>query len=153
MAYSKGFKTSYNRDPDKYSYWSTPQWLFEQINEMFHFTTDVCAAKNNAKCKNYFTQKDDGLTKKWKGCCWCNPPYGAGEIDRWMKKAHESSLEGATVVCLVPSSTSTRWWHDYAMKGEISFIKGKVRFIIDGKSPSPAPFHSAIVVFRPHSKL
>jgi hypothetical protein len=86
----------------------------------------------------------DGLQQKWKGVCWMNPPYGK-EIKKWMKKAYESSLEGATVVCLVPSRTDTKWWHEYAMKGEIEFIKGRLKF---GGSKNSAPFPSAVVVFK-----
>jgi site-specific DNA-methyltransferase (adenine-specific) len=74
-----------------------------------------------------------------------NPPYGR-EIGRWMKKAYESSLDGATVVCLVPARTDTCWWHDYAFKGEVRFIRGRLKF---GGSKNAAPFPSAVVVFRP----
>mgnify|MGYP002404017161 CR=1 FL=1 len=56
-----------------------------------------------------------------------NPPYGR-EIGKWMKKAYESSLNGATVVCLVPARTDTKWWHKYAMKGEVRFVKGRLKF-------------------------
>ena len=73
-----------------------------------------------------------------------NPPYGR-EIGAWMEKAYESSLEGATVVCLVPARTDTRWFHDFAMRGEIRFIKGRLKF---GDSKNSAPFPSAVVVFR-----
>lgn len=65
-----------------------------------------------------------------------------GLVD-WMKKAYESSLTGATVVCLIPSRTDTGWWHDYAMKGKIRYIKGRIKF--EGAKDS-APFPSAIVV-------
>jgi len=74
-----------------------------------------------------------------------NPPYGR-EIGIWMKKAYESSLLGAKVVCLVPARTDTRWWHEYAMKGEIEFIKGRLKF---GDAKNSAPFPSAVVVFNP----
>ena len=150
MAFEKGFKTSYNRDPNKYDKWSTPQWLFDQVNEEFHFTTDVCASEGNHKCDNYYDKESNGLKQDWKGSCFCNPPYGSGVIDKWMEKAYESSLQGATVVCLVPSSTSTKWWHNYAMKGNIRFIMRKVKFNIDGREDSPAPFHSVLVIFRPN---
>jgi hypothetical protein len=70
-----------------------------------------------------------------------NPPYGR-DIGKWMKKAYES---GATVVCLVPARTDTKWWHDYAMKGKITFIKGRLKF---GSALNSAPFPSAVVVFR-----
>ena len=152
MPFKKGFKTSYNSDPNKYDTWATPQWLFDELNEQFHFDIDVCASKKNAKCRTYYSKKEDGLKQQWKGACFCNPPYGSRVIDKWMKKALESSIEGATVVCLVPSNTSTKWWHNYAMKGEVWFIKGKVKFIKNGKEEGPAGFHSAIVVFRGKKK-
>jgi len=74
-----------------------------------------------------------------------NPPYGR-TIGQWMRKAHIASRQGATVVCLVPSRTDTRWWHDYAMKGEIRFIKGRLKF---GDAKANAPFPNALVIFRP----
>jgi site-specific DNA-methyltransferase (adenine-specific) len=74
-----------------------------------------------------------------------NPPYGK-EIGKWMKKAYESAVNGALVVCLVPARTDTKWWHDYAMKGEITFIRGRLKF---DRHKNSAPFPSAIVVFRP----
>lgn len=64
-----------------------------------------------------------------------------------MKKAYQAATEeGATVVCLVPSRTDTKWFHDYALKGEIRFIRGRLRF---GDAKDNAPFPSMIVVFRP----
>lgn len=124
--------------------WYTPDDFYQKYNNVYKFETDVCATHENAKCKNYFTQEVDGLSQDWKGVCWMNPPYGR-TIKDWMKKAYESSLKGATVVCLVPARTDTQWWHDYAMKGEIEFIKGRLKF---GGSKNSAPFPSAVVVFK-----
>lgn len=125
--------------------WSTPQEFFDKYDEIYNFNVDVCATDENAKCEKYFTQEQDGLAQEWVGVCWMNPPYGR-EIKHWMKKAFESSQKGATVVCLVPSRTDTIWWHDYAMKGSIEFIKGRLKF---GGSKNSAPFPSAVVVFQP----
>lgn len=47
--------------------WETPMETFNQLNEEFSFTLDVCANKENAKCKNFFTKEDDGLSQKWGG--------------------------------------------------------------------------------------
>ena len=124
--------------------WATPQEFFDKYDKIFNFEVDVCATKENAKCDKFFTQEDDGLSQEWEGVCWMNPPYGR-DIGKWMKKAYESSLEGATVVCLVPSRTDTKWWHDYSMKGDIEFIKGRLKF---GGSKNSAPFPSAVVVFK-----
>ena len=123
--------------------WSTPQDLFDKLNSKYNFDLDVCATDQNAKCKTYFTKDDDGLAQKWTGVCWMNPPYGR-EIIKWMEKAYVSALGGATVVCLVPSRTDTKWWHEYAMNGEIEFIRGRLKF---GDAKNSAPFPSAIVVF------
>jgi phage N-6-adenine-methyltransferase len=124
--------------------WATPQKFFDKYNAIFNFTLDVCATKDNAKCASYYTLEDNGLSQVWAGVCWMNPPYGR-EIGVWMKKAYESSLQGATVVCLVPSRTDTKWWHEYAMKGQIEFIKGRLKF---GDAKNSAPFPSATVLFK-----
>lgn len=123
--------------------WSTPQDLFNKLDAQFHFDTDVCATPQNAKCAHFFTKEQDSLAQEWKGTCWMNPPYGR-EIKTWMEKAYKSSLEGAIVVCLVPARTDTAWWHDYAMQGVITFVRGRLHF---GDAKNSAPFPSAIVVF------
>src|SRR5690242_11748450 len=84
--------------------WATPQDFFERLNDEFHFDIDVCANDENAKCAQYYTEIENGLLQKWKGTVWMNPPYGR-EIAEWIKKAYESSQEGATVVCLIPART------------------------------------------------
>ena len=41
--------------------YNTPQWLFDALNVEFGFTVDAAAAKDNAKCKRYWSAEDDGL--------------------------------------------------------------------------------------------
>ena len=124
--------------------WSTPQDLYDKLNEKYNFTLDVCALPENTKCKDYFTPEIDGLKQDWKGVCWMNPPYGR-EIGKWIKKAYDESRKGCTVVCLLPARTDTRWFHDYCVKGEIEFIKGRLKF---GGCKNNAPFPNMIVVFK-----
>lgn len=126
--------------------WATPQDFFDKLNAKFRFETDVCATNENAKCDRWYTPEMDGLSRNWNGVCWMNPPYGRG-IGAWIEKAYMSArANGATVVCLVPARVDTRWWHDYCMKGEITYIKGRLKF---GDARDSAPFPSAVVVFRP----
>ncbi|MFJ7848150.1 hypothetical protein ACIQXR_04735 [Peribacillus sp. NPDC097224] len=56
-----------------------------------------------------------------------------------MKKAYEESQTGH----LFPARTDTKWWHNYCMKGEIRFVKGRLKF---GNNKNSAPFPSAIVI-------
>jgi phage N-6-adenine-methyltransferase len=125
--------------------WATPRALFDKLDAEHGFTLDVCATRENAKCERHFTRADDGLAHEWDGIVWCNPPYGRS-IGLWVRKAYESAQAGATVVMLVPARTDTRWWHEYCARGEVTFLPGRVKF---GDGTTPAPFPSAVVVFRP----
>lgn len=126
--------------------WETPQYVFDELDDEFHFDLDVCAIPENAKCRNFYSPEEDGLLQKWEGRCWMNPPYGR-EITKWIKKAYESVAFGdcELVCCLLPARTDTIWWHEYCMKGEIRFVRGRLKF---GGSHNSAPFPSAIVIFR-----
>ncbi len=137
----KGIEVHFSSKSDQ---WPTPIGFFKELDKEFNFETDVCASSDNAKCASFFTEADNGLTQEWKGVCWMNPPYGRA-IKDCMRKAYESSIAGATVVCLVPARTDTAWWHDYAAKGEVRFIRGRLKF---GDAKNYAPFPSALVVFR-----
>ena len=126
--------------------WGTPQSFFDELDREFGFTLDVCASDWNYKCERYFTEDDDGLLQPWSGVCWMNPPYGR-EIGKWMAKAVQEWRLGAIVVCLVPARTDTAWWHDYAMQGDIRFLRGRLKFVSPEGVKSSAPFPSAVVVF------
>ena len=128
--------------------WATPQDFFDELNAEFHFDLDVCADEINHKCDRYYTKEQDGLTMPWKGIVWCNPPYGR-EIGKWVRRALFASINGATVVMLIPARTDTKWFHDYIYKRdnvEIRFVKGRLKF---GNSKNSAPFPSMVVVFKP----
>ena len=124
--------------------WATPPDFFAVLAEEFEFDLDVCAGAENAKCARYFTREQNGLIQEWDGVCWMNPPYGR-EIGKWVRKAYEAAKGGATVVCLLPARTDTAWFHDYCAKGEVRFLRGRLKF---GGSVNSAPFPSMVVIFR-----
>ena len=127
--------------------WSTPQDFFDELDKEFDFTLDPCATSENAKCTKYFTVEDDGLKQDWSNdVVFMNPPYGR-EIKYWVQKAYEESLKGATVVCLIPARTDTAYWHDYIFgkADDIRFLRGRLKF---GGSKNPAPFPSAIIIYK-----
>lgn len=128
--------------------WETPLELFNELDQEFHFTIDVCANYDNKKCNRYYSKKDNGLLQDWtKETVWCNPPYGR-KISEWVKKAKESN---ATVVMLLPARTDTKWFHEYIYKNaEVRFIKGRLKFV---GSQNSAPFPSMIVIFKKKMKL
>ena len=126
----------------------TPDWLALPLVEKFNLETDVCANPANAKCARYYTAQDDGLSQEWTGKIWMNPPYGRG-IQKWIEKAWRSVTEGEAevVVCLIPVSPGTKYWHRYVLRSncDVVFLEGRVRFVGAKKSPA---FDSAVVVMR-----
>ena len=127
--------------------WETPQYLFDELNNEFHFTLDPCASVFNHKCEKYFTKNENGLNQYWKGeTVFCNPPYGR-EIGKWVKKCYLHGKNGDGIaVMLIPSRTDTKWFHEYVYhKAEIRFIKSRLKV---GDSKSNAPFPSMIVIVK-----
>ena len=124
----------------------TPKYLFDKISSIFNFSLDACALPENAKCESYYTPKDDGLSKPWRGGVWCNPPYGR-EILSWVKKAYEESQKeyNSFVLMLLPARTDTKWWWDWVQgKATLFFIKGRVKF---GDHNVGAPFPSVLALY------
>lgn len=104
--------------------------------------------KKNAKCKKFYTIKDNGLVQDWSGeRVFCNPPYGR-DISKWVQKCYEES-EHALVIALIPARTDTKYFHEYIYKkADIEFLKGRLKFELNGKSINAAPFPSMIVRFK-----
>jgi len=148
--------------------WSTPEWLFKQLDDEFHFQLDVACTVKNQKCKDgwgldntVFGFKShyhiNAINKQWHGWIdecrrpitqiWCNPPYH--NLEKWINHGYEASLYGCTVVFLLPTTkTDQRWWHEIIIPNaaEIRFIEGRVKF---GGAPNAAPFPSVVVIFKP----
>ena len=148
--------------------WATPQALFDELDREFGFAVDVAATRDNAKCAGYFGRDgiyEDALTADWSRALWAvedgtrrrafwmNPPYS--RCREFIALAALRACGGYTVVCLVPSRTDTRWWHDHVYDAvhrqwytgvEVRFIKGRLKF---GDSTNSAPFPSVVIVFRP----
>lgn len=132
--------------------WETPVYFFNSLNEKYHFKWDLAASDNNAKCNNYFTRDDNSLEQNWGGLdgnLFINPPYGR-ELKLWVKKAAETHLkDDQYLVMLIPSRTDTSYWHDYIFNhAEIEFLRGRLKFEVDGVSKDPAPFPSALIIYK-----
>lgn len=149
--------------------WATPQDTFDALDAEFEFMLDAAATSENAKAAAYITQAGDALAVSWLAwiygndgdprevgltpTVWLNPPYS--KCREFIAKAAEEARKGCTVVCLVPSRTDTRWWHEHVWDREqhrprpgveVRFIKGRLKF---GGATAGAPFPSVVIVFRP----
>ena len=129
--------------------WATPISFVIAVEQYLRikFDTDVCAYSTNAKCTNFYTEADDGLTKEWTGICWMNPPYN--EVAKRLQYAYEQSKKhDSTIVCLVPARPDTKWFHDIACKGSIIFLKGRIQFEHPTKTAGSPAFPLMLVIFN-----
>lgn len=144
--------------------WETPQELYDQLDAEFKFDIDVAATQENEKCGTWLDMELDALDPERKSwlvypleeaptTVWLNPPYS--KVRQFMARAALEAEKGCTVVCLVPSRTDTRWWHEYVWNAEthqprpgveVRFLKGRLKF---GNAQNSAPFPSVVIIFRP----
>ena len=130
--------------------WETPPDFFAALNEEFHFTLDVCALPETAKCAAYFTPEDDGLSRPWIA------PRGARYfVTRRIPAARRTARDKRHGSRKPPRRARGPgpWWlcsfHKYIYhKAEIRFIKGRLRFLVNGKPGDNAPFPCMVVIFR-----
>jgi hypothetical protein len=124
-------------------------------------------------CKRF--KKTGELNCKKKRCRergWHTDVYIPGCVD-FIRKAAEERLRGVETWALIAARTDVEWWHEYIWEAEyvhwplatiagpgptcygrprrgvhVEFLRGRLVFRRDGQ-PDPAPFPSALVVFRP----
>ncbi len=122
--------------------------FFAKLNQEFKFTIDAAATAENTKCEKFYNLEQDALSFHWgapNDVVFCNPPYD--EVDKWIKQGYESSVANSCiVVMLLPARPDTRWFRDFATRGIVRFIVGRLRF---KNTESSAPFPSMLVIFNP----
>ena len=135
----------------------TPPGFYSEVNREFRFNYDGAATAKNSKTKlfarDFLTEGIPDHLARMR--VWINPPYGNIARDKWVPKAYAESLKWHLVVMLLPVATDTSYWHDVIAKhaSEIRFIKGRVKFWINGApSADVGTFASALIVFRPPAK-
>ena len=134
--------------------WETPRSFFDDLNKKYSFTLDPCCTEENRKCEKFFTKKENGLYQSWVGeTVFVNPPYGR-EIGKWMAKCYQEISRpedpAKLVVALIPARTDTRYFHSYIYhKASMVFIKGRLKFELNGKPMGPAPFPSMLAIWEP----
>lgn len=82
--------------------WLTPPHVLEQLGV---FDLDPCSPVNRPwdTAKYHMTINDDGMSKKWEGRVFCNPPYGT-QTKHWLDKC----AEHGNCIALVFARTETK---------------------------------------------
>lgn len=138
--------------------YETPIELFQTLCGEYALIPqlDVCADNSNTKSYYYIPKRLDGLNSEWvidpfkcdwrrdlslysgskkrKTDVWCNPPHSKNE--QFVRKAFEQwQKHNINIMMLLPCNTqSSKYWHEcIEKKAEYHPIKGRIRFLVDGK--------------------
>ena len=121
--------------------WYTPKQYIESARKvMGSIDLDPASSKEAQKivrATKYYDSKADGLTKKWKGNIWLNPPYS--NVKLFVDKLLDSPFDQAIV--LVNNATETEWFARLAERSSaMVFHTGRIKFATpesDGEGTTP----------------
>ncbi len=130
--------------------WYTPRVIRDAVVDALGGIVDVdpCADPGRLfPATRHYTEEDNGLTKRWLGRVYMNPPYGR-TISAWTTKLKDELLDGwaTEAVALLPTRTDARWYQQLDPP-YVCHIRGRLRF--SGYQQS-APFPSSAVYFGPN---
>lgn len=146
---AKGCHVSANSGENE---WYTPPEYIEAARDvMGSIDLDPAScdtAQVNVKAKRFFTAEDDGLSKKWTGNVWLNPPYSKDWIGQFAAKVVSESGRFAQAVVLVNNATDTAWFHELAsVASAVCFLRGRVKFLDRTGKPANTPVQGKAVLY------
>jgi phage N-6-adenine-methyltransferase len=146
---AKGCHVSANSGENE---WYTPREYIEAARDvMGSIDLDPAScdtAQANVKARRFYTADDDGLSKKWNGNVWLNPPYGKDVIGLFAEKLVDESRRFDQAVVLVNNATDTAWFHRLAsVASAVCFICGRVKFLDKSGNPANTPVQGQAVLY------
>ena len=115
--------------------WYTPALYIEKarrvLGEIDLDPASCDAAQATVKATSFYTVEDDGLSQKWFGRVWLNPPYAGKLVAEFAEKMVASWNAGDlnAAFMLTNAYTETSWWHALAeASSAICFTRGRIKF-------------------------
>ena len=125
--------------------WLTPPEIIARLGK---FDLDPCAAPEPRPwptATQHIALPDDGLTAKWDGRVWCNPPYGP-HVGAWM---HKMTVHRQGTALIFARTETAAWQNEiWPNATAILFMRGRIRFHRpDGRIGDSASAPSALIAF------
>jgi DNA modification methylase len=112
--------------------WLTPRPILDALGA---FDLDPCAPLNRPwnTARRHFTVAQGGLSRRWSGRVWLNPPYGP-DTHLWMRQM----TMHANGIVLTFARTDTAWFSEsvWGCASALYFLRGRVRFCTPAGAPS-----------------
>ncbi len=112
--------------------WGTPDLISLIVRRiMIKINLDPCAEPGKRIfADKHFTVEDNGLSKRWSGKVYMNPPYS--KPSAWIEKLCTELKLGCVTeaIALIPTSTDTKWFDlIWETCSGICFWKGRIKFL------------------------
>ena len=138
---SEGFRKSASYSDE----WYTPKFIIDSLGK---FDLDPCAPSVPIfkTAKVMYNEFDDGLSQKWEGRVWLNPPYSRPLITKFMRRMAEHNRGTA----LIFSRTDTELFQTevFGKASAVKFLKGRIRFLKpDGKEAGTPGCGSVLIAY------
>lgn len=108
--------------------WYTPPFIFDALG--LEFDLDPCSPPGGlpwVPARRFYSQHVDGLSQRWEGRVWMNPPYGPA-TEEWMRRF----VRHRDGVALLFARTDTSWFHESIIHADaLCFLRGRLTFVAD----------------------
>jgi len=109
-------------------YIKTPKNIWNNLQNEFNFTIDLCASDQNYLIKRYYTKEQNALVQNWDNeIGYCHPIFDVN-IPKFIAKAFKHNC---FIVYLLPASTHAVYFHKYLWDGNSNKPKKniEIRFL------------------------
>ena len=118
--------------------WETPQELWDQLNQQYHFSFDCCASRDNSKCVRFSSYFEDEFAVD--NISWMNPPFSIA--DRMFKHFFKVIKNGVAIYRC--DNFETKLWQEIIFpNADWIFIPNK-RVAYEGMDGNGSRFQSAL---------
>lgn len=142
--------------------WYTPLEYVESARKLMggiDLDPASCEVANRVvRAKKYYTEKDDGLAKLWKGRIWLNPPYGRGDRNEsnqeiWSGKLIEQHRsKSVREAVLLVNAVTDRAWFQPLWGYPLCFVEKRISFYTETGVGAQPTHGSAFVYFGSKAK-
>lgn len=134
--------------------WYTPSKFIEAARQAMR-TIDLdpasCEEANKiVKAKRFYCIADDGLSKRWKGNVWLNPPYSKDLCFKFITKLIEEHQQNRVLqaVVLVNNATETGWGQALLkVSAVVCLPAGRISFVSKNGKPGNSPLQGQMFCY------
>lgn len=125
--------------------WYTPPHIIRSLGDFdLDPATSLDAYKLNKSADNFYTAKENGLVRTWRGRVWLNPPYSNPLLQEFLKKMAQHNWG----IALVFAKIEAKWFHDIVFEHAtaIKFLYDRIRFYRQDGTKGMQPRNGSMLV-------